>query len=534
MQKLYYGGNIIAMTGEHNMPEALLVTDEKIAYAGPKAGAEKLTGPDTEYIDLNGKTLMPAFLDGHGHVSMAAQMALNADLSGCGSYQDIINTLKQYIEARHISENDVVVGFGYDHNFLKEGGHPTRQILDQVSERIPIYVSHASGHMGCANSAALKLAGIGSNTADPQGGVIGKIPGTKEPDGYLEEAAMIELQKLLSVHMKMDLMKGLRIVQQEYLKYGITTVQDGASSTDAVQFMKKACDEGAFVLDVVSYPVMSEADPGQLFIEYPECDRKYNNHFKLGGYKTVLDGSPQGKSAWLTKPYENSGDYCAYPWFTDETVTGFMEQALRDRKQILVHCNGDAAGDQFLKAYEKALKKIPEAADADLRPVMIHCQTARDDQLDKMADLKMIPSIFVGHVYYWGDIHKKNLGDTRGRRIIPCKSALDRGLVLNFHQDTPVTKPDMMHSVWAAVNRITRGGEVLGPEQRIGVYDALKAITINTAYAYHEEQEKGTLEAGKLADLVILDKNPLKTDKMKLKDIVVLETMKEGKTLYKK
>lgn len=174
------------------------------------------------------------------------------------------------------------------------------------------------------------------------------------------------------------------------------------------------------------------------------------------------------------------------------------------------------------------------AADADLRPVMLHCQTARDDQLDKMADLKMIPSIFVGHVYYWGDIHKKNLGDTRGRRISPCKSALDRGRVLNFHQDTPVTKPDMLHSVWAAVNRVTRGGEVLGPEQRIGVYDALKAITINTAYAYHEEQEKGTLEAGKLADLVILDKSPLKTDKMKLKDIVVLETIKEGKTLYKK
>ena len=183
MQKLYYGGNIIAMTGEHDMPEALLVTDHKIAYAGPKAGAEKLSGPDTEYIDLNRKTLMPAFLDGHGHVSMAAQMALNADLSGCGSYRDVINTLNQYIAERHISVNDIVVGFGYDHNFLKEGGHPTRQILDQVSESIPIYVSHASGHMGCANSAALKLAGIGSNTADPQGGVIGRIPGTKEPDG---------------------------------------------------------------------------------------------------------------------------------------------------------------------------------------------------------------------------------------------------------------------------------------------------------------------------------------------------------------
>ena len=166
--------------------------------------------------------------------------------------------------------------------------------------------------------------------------------------------------------------------------------------------------------------------------------------------------------------------------------------------------------------------------------MMIHCQTARDDQLERMKEMKMIPSVFVGHVYYWGDIHVKNLGEDRGSRVSPCRSALEHGLVMNFHQDTPVTKPDMLHSVWAAVNRMTRGGQVIGEDQKIGVYEAMKAVTINAAYAYHEEDMKGTLEAGKRADLVVLEENPLKADVMRLKDIKVLETVKAGKTLYKR
>lgn len=534
MQKLYYGGDIITMCSEGDCPEAVLITDGRISHAGSLLEAEKLASQDTVKVDLKGKTLMPAFIDGHGHVSMAGQMSMMADLGECTSFSEIIDTLKQYRKEHHLTDKDMLVGWGYDHNFLAEGRHPDKEVLDQVSETIPIYIGHVSSHMGCANSAALLLAGITGETPDPKGGVIGRMAGCKEPNGYLEEAGMTLMQAVLQTHMKLDATEGLRRAQELYLRYGVTTVQDGASNAQSIAMMKQACDSGQFQLDVVSYPVMGQENPARFFAEYPECAGKYQNHFKLGGYKAVLDGSPQGKSAWLTKPYENSGDYCAYSWYPDETVEGFMRQALRDGKQILVHCNGDAAADQYLNAYQKALEEVPEAAKADLRPVMIHCQTVRNDQLDRMAELSMIPSIFVGHVYYWGDIHRKNLGEERGRRISPCKSALDRGLVVNLHQDTPVTKPDMMHSVWAAVNRITRFGEVLGKEQRIDVYEALKAVTINAAYAYHEETEKGTIEKGKLADLVILDSNPLKVDKLKIKDIVVEETIKEGTTLYKR
>ncbi|PJH58641.1 amidohydrolase, partial [Salmonella enterica subsp. enterica serovar Typhimurium] len=192
----------------------------------------------------------------------------------------------------------------------------------------------------------------------------------------------------------------------------------------------------------------------------------------------------------------------------------------------LVHCNGDAASDQLLNMYSEALEESGNPNKGNLRPTMIHCQTIRNDQLDQMAELDMLPSIFVAHTYYWGDVHLKNLGEERGSRISPAKSALDRGLCFNLHQDSPVVKPLMLHTIWAAVNRITRNGVAIGPKERIGVYDALKAVTINAAYEYFEEDLKGTIEKGKLADLVVLDKNPLEVDPMAIKDIQVVRILK--------
>ena len=287
------------------------------------------------------------------------------------------------------------------------------------------------------------------------------------------------------------------------------------------------------ILDVVLYPLLQNKAK-ELFLEFPEYAEQYCGNLKLGGYKAVLDGSPQGRSAWLTKPYENSEGYCAYPWFSDEETEKFMKTAVEDSRQILVHCNGDAAGDQFIHAYKKALENSKNPKKDKLRPVMIHCQTAREDQLEEMKELGILPSIFVGHVYYWGEVHRKNLGEERAARISPCHSAFSRNMKVTFHQDTPVTKPNMLHSVWCGVNRITRAGNQLGKEQCCTVYEALQAVTINGAYAYFEEKEKGSIKEGKRADLVILDRNPMKTEKKMLKEIQVLETIKEGKSIWKK
>lgn len=531
MQTLYYGGDIITMVREHEEPEAVLVENTRIQFVGSFEEARALCTENTEYIDLQGKTLMPSFIDGHSHISLYAQFAAFPDVSECASFAEIQEFLKGYLEKHSLTEQDVLIAVGYDHNFLKEEAHPTQEILDAVSERIPIFLYHSSGHMGVANTRMLRIAGVDEDSKDPKGGHYGRYEDGRL-NGYAEEpAAFAPILMTAFSRIPTDSIGQMRQVQKIYLKYGITTVQDGGTSREVFAGFYDMAKQGIFKVDVVSY-LMFDEEPEKLMAMYPELVGHYQNRLKIGGAKIFLDGSPQGRSAWLTRPYEGEESYCGYPVQTDEMVVKTSQCAIEHGYQLLAHANGDAASDQYIRCYKKALSAKGQAG-LDLRPVMIHCQTVRDDQLKAMAEIGMVPSIFVAHTYYWGDVHLKNLGSVRSAHISPAKAAKDHGLRYNFHQDCPVLPPDMLRTVWCAVNRLTRKGIKIGEEQCISVYDALQGITVHAAYAYHEEDEKGTLEAGKLADLVILERNPLKVDKMELKDIAVVETIKEGEVLYR-
>ncbi len=534
MEKLYYNGPILTMEREEDHPEAVLVRNGVIAAVGARAELEADCAADCEKIDLEGTTLMPALIDAHGHVSMTTQYVSMADLSSAECFDDLVALLRAFWENHPEFASGGLWGYGYDHNFLREQAHPTRDVLDRVSTEIPVLIWHASGHMGVANSKALELCGIDANTPDPEGGRIGRRPGSSTPDGYLEEAAMLSM-RMLQAQVPMDVPRQIHAAQMQYIRNGITTVQDGAANSYSVELCREMANQGRLLIDLVAYPgVTTDGSPADVLEANRDCVGRYVNRFKIGGYKALLDGSPQGKTAWMSEPYENSGDYCGYPWETDAMIEQQIKQALDDNLQILVHCNGDAASEQYLNAYEKMLAQSDNPNKDHLRPVMIHCQTVREDQLDRMQALGMIPSIFVAHVYYWGDVHLKNFGERRGSRVSPVRSALERGLVYNFHTDTPVVQPNLFHSVWAAVNRVTRNGVLLGPEQRVGVYDALKGVTINAAYAYFEEDSKGSIRPGKRADLIRIDRNPLEIDPMELRDIIVLETIKDGVTIYRK
>ena len=532
MDTIYYGGPILTMESENDSPEAVLVSKGIIKKVGTLKETMDAAGSNVRKYNLDGRCLMPSFIDPHGHIVMNGQMALFADLSECSNFDDIVNVMKKFIADNKVNSKQVAVGFGYDHNFLDEHAHPGKDVLDKVDKNIPIMILHVSGHMGCVNSALLELAGIDENTENPQGGVIGRVEGSNEPNGYLEEAATMAAQAVLGKRIKPDLGKMIRGMQQVYIENGVTTVQEGAGNAGSMKLLKRASMLGKLKVDVVVYPLISEGGE-KLIAGNKKMLNKYRKHVKIGGYKMILDGSPQGRSAWMSEPYLGGEEgYCAYPWITDEEADKYALTAVNSNLQILAHCNGDAASEQFLNAYEKALAESDNPNKDNLRPVMIHCQTVRNDQLDRMAAVNMIPSIFVGHVFYWGDIHKKNFGRERGNHISPARDALDRGLVINFHQDAPVTKPNMLHSVWCAVNRLSREGDVIGEDQKIGVYDALKAVTINAAYEYFEEDEKGSIKEGKRADLVVLDKNPLDTDILEIKDIKVMETIKDGKCIF--
>lgn len=529
---VYYNGPI--MTMEDGMPFAEILIEEqgKIFYVGDKLNAP--IDVDANWMDLKGHTLMPALIDGHGHLSNTANFLKTVPLQAAESFEDISRIMKGYLTQHPNAET--LIGMGYDHNFLSEGIHPDKTLLDDVSCDIPVLIVHTSMHIGVANSKLLEIAGFVPPSVEIPGGIIARNPKSGEPVGLLEEAAMFEVMPYVGDLFSPSCIADLVDAQEFYIKNGILTIQEGAAKKESVELVREMADTGQLKCDIVCYPCFKiEPDAQKIVHDNKQFVNKYVNHFKIGGYKIVLDGSPQCKTAWLSKPYQGEKEYRGYPGLEDKEVQKYVDIAVEEQMQLLTHCNGDAAGDQFLNAYEKSVARYDaEDCRQQLRPVMIHCQTVRNDQLERMRKLQMIASIFIGHVNYWGDVHVENLGEERGSHISPVKSALDREVTVNFHTDTPVTMPYMFHSVWSAVNRMTRQGKILAPDECIDVWNALKAVTINAAYSYFEENEKGTLKAGKKADFIVIDRNPMAIDKMDIKNIQVLASIKEGTVLYQK
>lgn len=523
MKTLYFNGDIITMTNQP-MPQAVLCEDETIIATGDYEILKNYS--DTE-IDLEGKTMLPAFIDGHSHFTTVANTLAIADLSETESIDEIKAVLNSFIENKgEIGEDEFVVGFGYDNNFFPGKKHPTKNDLDEICPDRPVVISHASGHMGVANTMALSIMGIDKNTPDPEGGRIGRNA-DGSPNGYLEETAFTANTAVIKQPDYQDMCRFAAKAQEMYFKYGITTIQDGFTGLKEWGLLKKLSDDKQLVADIVAYVDINGCP--QLLSENMEYNRKYINNLKIGGYKLFLDGSPQGRTAWMTSPYENSDDYCGYPIYSDSKVVNFVKKSVSEKQQLLCHCNGDAAARQFINAYETA--DVQLGTQENFRPVLIHGQLATAKQMEQLNSLGMIASFFVAHTWQWGDIHLENFGE-RGKKICPVKSAIDSGVVTTFHQDTPVLPPDMLHTVWCAVNRITQNGVQLDMGESISVYDALKSITVNAAYQYGEENRKGTVEPGKDASFVILSANPLLCDKTEINKIKVVRTILRGKTVY--
>ena len=543
---IYYGGAILTMA-EPLYAEAVLVEDGVIRAVGNEEDVMKHQDVSTCMVDLMGRCLMPAFIDSHSHITALASTMGLVPLAELPDMNAVCARLEDYRVKHQVKDGEWIIGFGYDHNIFPDGRQPDKSDLDCFT-RNPVLISHASGHMGVVNSMGLERMGITKDTPDPEGGRIGRVteqgcPGRErseigtgngfgEPSGYLEESALIgRAGSLLSPDPERE-MEGLRKAQEVYLSHGITTIQDGLMKEDGFRLLARAGQEGVLKADIVGYPDMKNAKELGGRTEYV---KRYQNHLKIGGYKIILDGSPQGRTAWMSRPYEGAEDgYRGYPAYSEAEVEQYVETAYKEDMQILAHCNGDAAAEQFLNAAEKAAREIVDAGGKgkDIRPVMIHAQFARGDQIRRMARISMIPSFFAAHIYYWGDVHLKNLGRERAERISPVRTALDAGVIYTLHQDTPVIEPDMLETVWCVVNRTTKGGIRLSQEEAVSCLDALKGVTIYAAVQYHEESSKGSIEEGKRADLVILSEDPLRAGKDRIRGITVLETIKDGETVY--
>ena len=532
---VFHGANIITM--DANDAQAVAVAGDRIIAAGAREEIEGFIGPRTRVVDLGERALLPGFIDAHGHFSAVARNLDLLDLSSppvgeVTNIGDVVRRIGEFIENEQIAAGELVQGFGYDDSLLAEQRHPDRGDLDRASVDHPIVLRHVSGHLLAVNSMALAQAGVNAATADPPGGVIRRRAGGNEPNGVMEETAMgLFSSRQLSPERYRELR---REAMDIYSAYGITTAQDSNLSPAYVQSLREEAAANPFPVDLVSFISANNLSDGELAqVGY---DAQYSNGFRNGGAKFILDGSPQGRTAWLSQPYAEgpegaAEDYVAYPSYDPEAWRGRIGGLLERGVPVLAHANGDAAIELMIDGVAEALAGMPMP---DHRSVIIHAQLIRADQLDRLPALGIIPSYYAVHPFFWGDWHRRSFGEERAAFISPLRATLDRGIPFTIHNDSPVVPPDMMRLLSIAVNRETRGGFVLGPEQRLSVEEALHAVTLGAARQYFEEDEKGSITPGKRADLVILGANPLTADPASLADIEVLETFARGRSIFRR
>ncbi|MFM7236617.1 MAG: amidohydrolase [Cyanobium sp.] len=572
---LYSGGDILTMAGpKPTYVEALVEKGGRIVYVGPMAGARQAAGAGARTVDLAGRTLLPGFIDTHGHFIYFGKNLVDADLFGAASIEEIVRRMKA--QAAKVGPNDWIVGFGFNGNALQR--YPSVADLDAVSPDRPVMVVDSSGHAGAMNSAAFRAAGVSAATPDPAGGKFERDADGRSLAGKAEETALNLVREKRPAFQGATADAVATRASGLWASYGQTTAQEcgvGLGSDD-ISLVRNAIDKRLLSVDLYLCAKDSHVDAmataaakvvkdygrvnpaadaqfqrqeqlvsdaaarpanttGLLLQLRPDLDKRYVNRVRLGGIKFWLDGSIP--TAWMSQPYAvnppgTEPGYRAYQQIPDAVLEATFDRWWTSNVQINMHMNGDAAAEQALRAIEKAVAKHGMS---DHRPVFIHASYTRPDQIQRLKAVGGVPSFLTSGLIPGGETVVKLWGMERASNAMAAMSMQKAGIPFTFSHDAPVSpQPWILPLIDAGVNRRTPSGLVIGPEQRVTPYLGLKAVTANAAWQIKEEKSKGTLEAGKLADLVILARNPLKVDPATIKDITVLETIKEGRTIFRR
>ena len=533
---MFVNGDVLTMDAENRVVQAMSVRGERIEALGSNEDMMALVDDRTEVIDLAGRTLMPGFIDAHGHFPGSALNTVSVDLNSppigtMENMEDLLAALRA--RAAQLPAGEWVTGFGYDDTLLAEGRHPTREELDAVAPEHPVALLHISGHMVVANSRALEAVGIDAETPDPEGGVIGRTP-SGELTGLLEETARLPVAERMLDLGAMDFLRMVSAAVREYAAYGVTTAQAGGVAPQMAGGFKLASGLGLMPLRLVLFPMQDDYGE-EIAAGTFDPEDLAARRIDVGAVKIVADGSIQGFTGYLTRPYHTpfhgDEDYRGYAAVPRERLFEQIETLHAAGLQIAVHGNGDASIDDILDAFAAAQAAHPVD---DPRLILIHAQMAREDQIQRMADLGVTPSFFAAHTWFWGDRHRDIfIGPERAAQISPAGWAQAAGLRFTSHMDTPVTPMRPLQAAWSLVHRQSYGGDVLGPEQRVDVMTALRAVTIDAAWQVFQEDNRGSLEPGKYADLVLLNGSPLR-DAMGMRELQVDATWVGGALVFKR
>jgi len=525
----FVNGKIYTVNDKQPLAESVVIENNKIIFVGSNNDAERFIDASTEKIDLQGKLMLPGFIDNHVHFLSGGFYLNGIDLRPAKSTAEFKQILKDYASAH---EGKWIVGGNWDHEAWEVKDIPTKEMVDEFTSNTPILIDRFDGHMALTNSYTLKLAGITKDTESPEGGLIVKDKNTGEPTGILKDNAISLVSKFIPASTEDEYYTALLTALDHAKQLGVTSVQDITYSNDLKAYRRAEKENKLTCRIYTRMPIESYQKLIDDEIKVPSGSDK----LKMGSLKAFADGSLGSSTAWFFERYDQ--DTLTTGLAMDIVTNGFLEKwaadADKNHLQISTHAIGDKANSYMLNVYENIKNNNPVW---DRRFRIEHAQHVRLEDVKRFAEIGVIASVQPYHLIDDGVWAEKRIGNKRIKEAYPLKDFLDNGVKMCFGTDWTVAPLNPLLGIYAAVTRRTldeKNPEGWIPEQKISLAEAIKCYTINSAYASFEEDIKGTIETGKLADLIVLSEDIFSIDPIKLKDIKVEMTVFDGEVIYKK
>ncbi|MGD9137414.1 MAG: amidohydrolase [Desulfobacterales bacterium] len=543
-------GFVYTVDKQHRHTEAVAVRDNKIAYVGHTEGVQEYIGPNTEVIDLTGKMLLPGFVDSHAHASATINEDDSVMLYHLESKEAYVAAVKSFAE-KH-PDMDVIYGNGWNNEAFPPLG-PLKEDLDRVVSDRPVSLMSNDGHSIWVNTRALEMAGVTKDTPCPYGGMIEMNPATGEPSGTIRETARDLVQNVLPPYTVEQMKIGIREFMAEAARVGITTVHDPmlllpdsdgqlngyGSARNCIPAYEALLENREMTLRVRG-TILTDPTKGDTQVPaiVSACNRQQNPLFQIIGAKVFVDGVVEGGTAFLLEPYAHKPDFRGEPLWEQKDLNALCRAVDREKRQIHIHAIGDAAIRMSLNALAYAKDQNGRR---DSRHLITHLQVVDYADIPRFAELNIVgvpqPFWHVKGEYFWG-LEAKYLGRERAEKEYPMKSFLDAGVTLACASDYPVQVPSPpLLAIQLGITRCIPGekdpNEILGPDERMSLEDMIAAYTINGAYANFAEKETGSIEVGKKADMIVLDRNLFDIPETEIAATEVLMTLFEGKAIYR-